>query len=115
MTKKLIFLVPVFVLTFLFCCAARVTALQCDNKYISVGSFRDEVLDRCGPPSMSDSWQEQRPVGAYVLYYGQYGGIQSIFVTIDRWTYNLGPRQFMQILTFENGKLIKIKSGKYGY
>lgn len=115
MRKKLIFLAPAFVLTFLFFSAVGATAFQCNNRSIPIGSFRDEVLDRCGPPSASDTWQEQRPIGAYILYNGQLGGLQSVLVTIDRWTYNLGPTKFMQILTFENAKLIKIESGKRGY
>ncbi|MGA2936826.1 MAG: DUF2845 domain-containing protein [Syntrophobacteraceae bacterium] len=115
MTKKHIFLVPAFVLTFLFCCAAGIAAFQCDNKFISVGSFRDEVLERCGPPSTSDTWQEERLVSAYIRDNGQLGGTRTVLVTIDRWTYNFGSGKFIQILTFENAKLIKIESGKYGY
>ena len=115
MRKKHIFLVPAFVLTFLFCCAAGSAAFQCDNKFISVGSFRDEVLERCGPPSMSDTWQEDRLVDAYIRDNGQLGVARRAFVTIDRWTYNFGPTHFMRILTFENAKLISIKSGKKGY
>jgi hypothetical protein len=115
MTKKHILLAPVCVLIFLFCCAGGIAAFQCDNKFISEGSFRDEVLGRCGPPSMSDTWQEERPVGVYIRDNGQLGALRSVLVTIDRWTYNFGPYQFMQTLTFENAKLIKIEQGKYGY
>ncbi len=115
MKKRRVLLIPAFVLTFLFCCAVAAVAFQCNNKFISVGSFRDEVLDRCGPPSMNDSWQEERLVDVYTLGYGQFILPRWVLVTIDRWTYNFGPGRFMQVLTFENAKLIKIESGKYGY
>lgn len=115
MTKKHILLMPVFVLTFLFCFAAGAAAFQCNNRFISIGSFRDEVLDRCGPPSMSDSWQEERLVDQYTLYYGQWFGPRRVLVTVDRWIYNFGPTKFMRILTFENAKLIRIESGRTGY
>jgi hypothetical protein len=115
MTKKHILLAPAFVLAFIFCCVAGIGAFECDNKFVSVGSFKDEVLSRCGPPSMSDSWQEERRVGGYIRDNGQLGGVRSVLVNIDRWTYNLGSGKFMQILTFENAKLIKIETGGIGY
>jgi hypothetical protein len=114
MTKKHILLVPAFALAFLISCAGGVAAFECDNKFISEGTFRGEVLELCGPPSMSDQWQEERPVGPYMRYNGQWGPTGIVSMTIDRWTYNLGPGHFMQILTFENAKLIRIESGSYG-
>ncbi len=38
-----------------------------------------------------------------------------MFVTIEEWTYNLGPNRFLRILTFRNGVLANIKTGGYGY
>ncbi len=115
MTKKHILLVPAFVLTFVFCSVAGTAAFQCSGHYISAGSFRDEVLELCGEPSLSDTWQEERLVDPYILYNGQWVGLRRIFVTIDRWTYNFGPTHHMQTLTFENAKLISIRSGRNGY
>jgi outer membrane protein assembly factor BamE (lipoprotein component of BamABCDE complex) len=102
-------------LTFLFCCVAGTAAFQCDNKYISAGCFRDEVLELCGSPSMSDTWQEERLVDLYIRDSGQLAGARRVLVTIDRWTYNFGPTHHTQTLTFENAKLISIKSGRLGY
>jgi hypothetical protein len=116
MTKRHILLIAGFVLTFLVCYTLGAAAFQCNNKFISIGCFRDEVLEWCGPPSMSDSWQEERFVDVpYLRDYGQWIGPRRVLVTIDRWTYNLGPTKFMQTLTFENAKLIRIKSGRKGY
>ena len=36
-------------------------------------------------------------------------------VNIDEWFYNFGPNQFIQIFKFENGKLVTIENGNYGY
>ena len=36
-------------------------------------------------------------------------------VTVEEWEYNLGPGRFIRYLTFENGRLIKITIGDYGY
>jgi hypothetical protein len=43
------------------------------------------------------------------------GAFRKITITIDEWTYNLGPNRFMRILTFKNGKLTDINTGGYGY
>lgn len=42
--------------------------------------------------------------------YGGYG-IKSETVLVERWTYNMGYRKFMRILTFEADKLVKIELG----
>jgi hypothetical protein len=36
-------------------------------------------------------------------------------VTIEEWEYNLGPTKFIRYLTFENGWLVSIALGDYGY
>jgi len=42
--------------------------------------------------------------------YGGYG-IKFDTVPVERWTYVLGQRQFMRILTFEADTLVKIELG----
>ena len=37
-----------------------------------------------------------------------------IEVAIDEWLYDFGPQRFIQHLTFEQGKLVDVTSGKYG-
>ncbi|MGO9022205.1 MAG: DUF2845 domain-containing protein [Syntrophobacteraceae bacterium] len=54
-------------------------------------------------------------VDAYIRDNGQLGGARTVLVRIDRWTYNLGPTRHTQTLTFENAKLIGIKSGRTVY
>jgi hypothetical protein len=36
-------------------------------------------------------------------------------ITVDRWTYDFGRRRFIQYLTFEQGSLVRVESGSYGY
>jgi len=36
-------------------------------------------------------------------------------VTVEEWEYNLGPTRFIRYLQFENGRLIRIIDGDYGY
>lgn len=36
-------------------------------------------------------------------------------VNVEEWTYNFGPRQFMYFIRFENGRVVKIEDGDYGF
>ena len=36
-------------------------------------------------------------------------------INIEEWTYNLGPRQFLYFIKFENGKVIEVEQGDYGF
>jgi hypothetical protein len=36
-------------------------------------------------------------------------------VTVEEWEYNLGSNRFIRYLRFENGRLIRITVGDYGY
>jgi hypothetical protein len=37
-----------------------------------------------------------------------------VYKTIDEWTYNFGPHRLMQVVVFENGVLVDVKSAGYG-
>src|SRR3569623_1929812 len=67
------------------------------------------LLPRCGAPFFKDCRDEVR-----VLRLGQ-GLHQYVVILIDEWTYNLGPNQFLRILSFENGKLVEVRSGDRGF
>jgi hypothetical protein len=43
------------------------------------------------------------------------GGRRQVGVSVDEWTFNLGPTQFMRILTFRNGELVDISTGERGF
>ena len=36
-------------------------------------------------------------------------------INIEEWTYNLGPRQFLYFIKFENGKVMEVEQGDYGF
>jgi hypothetical protein len=98
-------------------------AFQCDGKVISKRNTKFDVLRKCGEPDYIDSWEEERAVRGYGRFeMPRSGGIPEtqvpivsvIHVQVERWTYNLGPNRFMQVLRFENGKLVDIDTGDYG-
>ena len=89
------------------------------------------MLAECGEPDHVEVWEEERVYGFRHLpsYYGnydnyEYGGqdfgygrpyrIRKL-VIVEKWTYNHGPGRFVDHLRLENGIVVDITSGDYGY
>lgn len=105
--------------------AASSRAFQCGTRLATLGDSKGEVVRKCGAPSWEDGWYEDRvealagarpyatrpadPLGTRIPLY------TVLRVWIDEWTYNLGPTQFMRTLRFENGRLVSIETGDYGF
>jgi hypothetical protein len=87
----------------------RPTQQECSEQIVSVGDTKSDVIAKCGDPTWKDTRQEEFKERL------DNGLERKVFVTIDEWTYNLGPNRFVRIITFRNGKLVDIKSGGYGY
>lgn len=96
---------------------------RCGTDIISVGHRKFDVLRKCGEPANVDVRQEirTRNLGSVVL--GPNKRIQFYpapflvdeLVTIEEWEYNSGPGKFIRYLTFENGLLVDIALGDYGF
>jgi hypothetical protein len=96
----------------LTCCpqghAMETGTCACRDGIVSKGDLLAEVVKKCGPPTFQ--WQRQETRADYLR------DSKSInIVTIDDWTYNFGPNEFMYNLRFENGRVMKIESLDYGY
>jgi len=101
-----------FIFGLLLCLSAPPAwALRCGTQLVQIGDYKLEVLRKCGEPMLTDSRVEYRAVrlrnpGLDLERY--------VPVTIDEWAYNFGPNRFMQLLRFENGRLVGIESLSYG-
>jgi hypothetical protein len=88
-------------------------ALRCGQRLVHIGDHKMDVLEICGDPEWTD-----RRIGLRGISMGPPGGGLTLDryeeVVIDEWVYNFGPRQFKQLLTFENGVLKKIDELDYG-
>jgi hypothetical protein len=80
---------------------AQAGSLRCGGRLVKEGDSTAEVQMKCGEPTTRDRRIE--------LFDGAWSS-----VTIDEWTYNLGPNDFVRILTFVNGILRRIETGEYG-
>jgi hypothetical protein len=83
-------------------------ARECSEQIVSVGDSKADVLAKCGEPSLKDTHVEE-------FREKLDGATRTVFVTVEEWTYNLGPSRFVRILTFRNSKLSGIRTGNYGY
>jgi len=99
---------------------------RCGNKLVSIGDRKFEVITKCGEPTYRDVRYEKRVKRD--LYRDlfpprepreseQYR--EPLFVeemvAVEEWVYNFGSLQFVRYLTFENGILVNIETGDYGY
>ncbi len=81
---------------------------ECSEQIVSIGDSMTDVLAKCGEPSLKDSHGEE-------IREKLDGTERKVFVTVEEWTYNLGPTRFVRVLTFRNSKLVDIRTGNYGY
>lgn len=86
---------------------------RCDQISFHLGDSSFDVLSRCGEPAL----REQKLVTSSA--FGTAGGGTatgaSAGIAVEVWTLNFGSRTFTRFLEFENGTLIRIETGGYGY
>ena len=70
--------------------------LRCDTELVSRGMTPVEVFERCGDPEFEQAWTDFRYPGR--------------FVRVAEWSYDLGDNRFRRLLTFENGRLVRIET-----
>lgn len=121
MKKQWIFYAVIFLFPIFAVSNALPGDFRCGANIISIGARKSEVLRKCGEPANTEIWEAVR--------YKSSAGSRPVLpdedlsrpflikelVTIEEWEYNLGPGQFIRYLRFENGRLIRISTGDYGY
>ena len=100
--------------------------IRCGARIASRGDRKFDVLAKCGEPTFVTTRYEKRVKRDFYRDLSpprdpreseQYR--EPLFaeelVEIEEWVYNLGSLQFVRYLTFENGILVNIELGNYGY
>jgi len=85
--------------------ASPAYALRCGTNLVEVGDSEAKVLHYCGKPTMKTKIKKKVMLD---------GNRESI-TTIIQWTYNFGSSDFLYLLNFSGGKLVKISTNGYGY
>jgi hypothetical protein len=109
------------ILLLLVASSVSASDFRCGSDIISPGDRKFDVLRQCGNPDNVEVREEvriRRDLGAHLFLPGEEPPgflFAKELVTVEEWEYNLGPGRFIRYLTFENGRLIKITTGDYGY
>ena len=80
----------------------------CGDRIISVGDTKADILIKCGEPFYKSSHEEE------LKERFDDASSRKVIVTVEEWTYNFGPQQFMRVITFRNGTVVDIRTGGYG-
>ncbi|WP_066728178.1 DUF2845 domain-containing protein [Desulfuromonas sp. DDH964] len=87
-------------------------ALRCGDDLILPGDRRIQVLASCGEPASRERWEEVRAGSDW--RYGRYWGTR-VKVEVEEWTYNFGPSRFLSFVRLENGVVVRVENGDYGF
>lgn len=104
--------------------SAHADSLSCNQRIVSSGDTRYEVRALCGEPDDAVQRVEYRTLRGRVAGPCTRQGTKLrcsrseetvVEVVIDEWTYDFGRNRFIQYLTFEQGRLVAVRSGSYGH
>lgn len=94
---------------------ATAQSLRCDDKIISEGTSRAEVVALCGDPIQVDQKTVYyRPIGSQGSQINRLASAV-VEVQVEVWIYNFGPNRLMQRIRFEDGLVVRIESLRYGF
>ena len=88
--------------------AASADSLRCGNRIVTEEDRAAEVIATCGEPFWRSTWDDE--VASEL-----YGEIYWTTRHHEEWTYNFGPDQFVAFLHFQDGQLVSVRSGGYGF
>ena len=97
--------------------------MRCGSRLVFEGDSLYDVQSVCGVPDATNQRVEYRTLRRHVNgpCFKQQGQLMcghveehTIEVVIDEWTYDFGSTSFIRYLTFEQGKLREVTTGRYG-
>lgn len=106
--------------------AADTSDIRCGTRIVSRGDRKFDVLAKCGEPTFRSVRYEKRVKRDFYRDLFPHRDLRESeqyrdplfveeLVEVEEWVYNLGSLQFVRYLTFENGYLVTIELGDYGY
>jgi hypothetical protein len=69
---------------------------RCEENTVREGDTKLDVLVRCGEPALRDVWEGERG-------------------RIEVWTYDHGRDRLVRYVQLEDGRVVKVRTGSYGY
>lgn len=126
--KKAVFsilVLPFFLVLFagLVLALDPVDSFRCGSKLVMVGETKHEVISKCGEPAQRENVARSTAVKKSTKKSGKNsskkaGGkgttVEEHSRVDEQWTYNLGPQNFVYVLSFEGAALREIGRGGRG-
>jgi hypothetical protein len=108
------------------------------GQLVEAGDRKIEVIKKCGDPyAIEYLWEERisratskerirkipqfstgvrgRNIKDFVLKKEVIHEEKKKLVNIEEWIYNFGPRKFLYFITLENGRVVEVEEGDYGF
>ncbi len=92
---------------------SHAASLRCGTNLVADGASKADVRHKCGEPMSKESRTETTEVKTK----DEDSDTSTKKITekkIEEWTYNFGPNRLMQVVVFENGVLVDVKSTTHG-
>ncbi len=86
---------------------AHAITVKCDDGMVEMSDSKYEIVSKCGDPTFKDFSKVTRVSK-------KSDEVVQKFVTIEDWLYNFGRDRFVIVFTFENDKLVGMRSLGYG-
>lgn len=98
---------------------AAAGGFYCQTHIIEPGAEAYRVQAWCGPPvSMQPRLESRRQLQTVSVPCprGYCNSVveREVSVQVEEWIYDFGPQRFVQYLTFEQGILVRVRTGTYG-
>lgn len=92
--------------------SSHAATLRCGTQLVSEGATPADVLLKCGEPMARQT--QEIPVVREEPVRKHHPQRTVSRKTIEEWTYNFGPNRLVQVVVFEEGRLVEVKSAGYG-
>jgi hypothetical protein len=100
--------------------AGEEESLRCPGGIVSRGDLKVDLLGKCGEPALRERSSVEEVSVARRDPVGSGPGPASVASArtasaLERWTYDLGPSQFIRIVTLDAGRVRSVETGGRGY
>jgi hypothetical protein len=89
-------------------------SFRCSGGIVSIGDLKVDLLGKCGEPTMRETVRSEE---VSISREGPAPSRKSVreTATVERWTYDFGRNQFIEVVTLEGGRIRSINRGSRGY
>jgi len=94
--------------------AGAADSMRCPGGLVGLGDLTVDLLGKCGAPALRDRHTQTQDAVAVNAAQGVILA-ERITAEVEQWTYDFGKNAFLQLVTVENGRVVRIEQGGYGH